>query len=38
VSEASPIKVTIGKVSIEISSGFDPAAFEEVVRILSKKW
>lgn len=37
VYDVNPIKVTIGKASIEISSGFDSSAFEEVVRILSEK-
>ena len=33
---ASPLKVIIGKSTIEISSGFDPDTFESVVKILSQ--
>ncbi len=36
-NDVKPIKVTIGKASIEISYGFDSDTFEEVVRILSAK-
>lgn len=32
----SPLKVIIGKSTIEISPGFDPDVFESVVKILSK--
>ena len=35
-TKSTPLKVTIGKSTIEVSSGFDPDTFKKVVGILSK--
>ncbi len=37
MAQVHPIKITIGKSSIEVNSGFDPATFEKVIRILSQE-
>lgn len=32
----NPLKVTIGKATIEVVSGFDEATFQSVIRVLSQ--